>query len=63
MAERVRLSRGGFTVGQELTPDQVAALPGGNALVVGGDINVGDGNTEVMQGNGVYAGQKIGGSR
>lgn len=55
--------RGGFTVGQELTPAQVAALPGGNALVVGGDINVGTGNTEVMHGNGVYAGNKTGSGR
>lgn len=54
---------GGFSVGQELTDAQVKALPGGNALVVGGNITVGGGNTEVMKGNGVYAGQKIGGGR
>jgi choice-of-anchor A domain-containing protein len=53
----------GFSVGQELTDDQVKALPGGNALVVGGDVNVGGANTEVMHGNGVYAGQKLGGGR
>ncbi|WP_035794170.1 choice-of-anchor A family protein [Kitasatospora mediocidica] len=53
----------GFSIGQELTADQVKALPGGNALVVGGDIKVGGGNTEVMHGNGVYAGRKIGDGR
>ncbi|MCX4746245.1 choice-of-anchor A family protein [Kitasatospora sp. NBC_01287] len=51
----------GFSVGQELTDAEVKALPGQNALVVAGDINVGGGNTEVMKGNGVYAGQKLGG--
>lgn len=54
---------GGFSIGQELTDAQVQALPGGNALVVGGNITVGGGSTEVMKGNGVYAGQKIGGGR
>ncbi|GAA1958878.1 choice-of-anchor A family protein [Kitasatospora viridis] len=53
----------GFSVGQELTPAEVAALPGQDALVVGGNIDVGGGNTEVMHGNGVYAGQKSGGGR
>ncbi|MFE9429306.1 choice-of-anchor A family protein [Kitasatospora sp. NPDC006697] len=53
----------GFSVGQELTPAEVQALPGQNALVVAGNINVGGGNTEVMHGNGVYAGQKTGGGR
>ncbi|MER6395669.1 choice-of-anchor A family protein [Kitasatospora sp. NPDC001603] len=43
---------GGFSVGQELTADQVAALPGGNALVVAGKIT--GHNTQVMKGNGVY---------
>ncbi|MFE6866834.1 choice-of-anchor A family protein [Kitasatospora sp. NPDC057692] len=43
---------GGFSVGQELTPDQVKALPGGNALVVAGKLA--GGNTQVMKGNGVY---------
>ncbi|MFB7473714.1 choice-of-anchor A family protein [Kitasatospora sp. NPDC056184] len=43
---------GGFSVGQELTPDQVKALPGGNALVVAGKLS--GGNTQVMKGNGVY---------
>ncbi|WP_405019659.1 choice-of-anchor A family protein [Kitasatospora sp. NBC_00070] len=44
---------GGFSVGNELTADQVAKLPGGNALVVGGNLT---GNVQVMKGNGVYAG-------
>ncbi|MFF2352249.1 choice-of-anchor A family protein [Kitasatospora sp. NPDC058115] len=43
---------GGFSVGQELTADQVKALPGGNALVVAGKLT--GGNTQVMKGNGVY---------
>ncbi|MFF2039841.1 choice-of-anchor A family protein [Kitasatospora sp. NPDC058170] len=43
---------GGFSVGQELTAEQVAALPGGNALVVAGKIT--GHNTQVMKGNGVY---------
>lgn len=43
---------GGFSVGQELTPEQVAALPGGNALVVAGRLT--GNNTQVMKGNGVY---------
>ncbi|MFJ3790785.1 choice-of-anchor A family protein [Kitasatospora sp. NPDC090091] len=43
---------GGFSVGQELTPEQVAALPGGNALVVAGTVT--GHNTQVMKGNGVY---------
>ncbi|MFE2283399.1 choice-of-anchor A family protein [Streptomyces sp. NPDC059443] len=45
--------RGGFTVGQELTAQQVKALPGGNALVVAGDIR---GTVQVMNGNGTYGG-------
>ncbi|MFC9330218.1 choice-of-anchor A family protein [Kitasatospora sp. NPDC057015] len=49
---------GGFTVGQELTPAQVAALPGGNALVVAGNIT--GTNTQVMKGNGSYAGTLTG---
>ncbi|MFE0458964.1 choice-of-anchor A family protein [Kitasatospora sp. NPDC058965] len=53
----------GFSVGQELTAAEVQALPGGNALVVAGDITVGGGNTEVMKGNGVYGGRTIGGGR
>ena len=53
-------SQAGFTVGQELTEAQVKALPGGNALVVAGNLNVGAGVTRVMHGNGVYAGQKTG---
>ncbi|MFE7564722.1 choice-of-anchor A family protein [Kitasatospora sp. NPDC057500] len=43
---------GGFSVGQELTADQVKALPGGNALVVAGKLT--GHNTQVMKGNGVY---------
>ncbi|WP_395293974.1 choice-of-anchor A family protein [Kitasatospora hibisci] len=43
---------GGFSVGQELTPEQVAALPGGNALVVAGTVT--GHSTQVMKGNGVY---------
>ncbi|MEV7782031.1 choice-of-anchor A family protein [Kitasatospora sp. NPDC088351] len=43
---------GGFSVGQELTPGQIAALPGGNALVVAGSIT--GHNTQVMKGNGVF---------
>ncbi|MER7751766.1 choice-of-anchor A family protein [Kitasatospora sp. NPDC097643] len=47
-----------FSVGQELTPGQVAALPGGNALVVAGNLN--GHNTQVMKGNGVYGGKLTG---
>ncbi|WP_369182949.1 choice-of-anchor A family protein [Streptomyces sp. Y1] len=43
---------GGFSVGQELTPAEVDALPGKNALVVAGKIT--GNNTQVMKGNGVY---------
>ncbi|MET9396976.1 choice-of-anchor A family protein [Kitasatospora sp. NPDC002965] len=43
---------GGFSVGQELTADQVKALPGGNALVVAGRVT--GHNTQVMKGNGIY---------
>ncbi|MGW4893869.1 choice-of-anchor A family protein [Kitasatospora sp. NPDC004240] len=43
---------GGFSVGQELTPEQIKALPGGNALVVAGKLT--GHNTQVMKGNGVY---------
>ncbi|MFF1908204.1 choice-of-anchor A family protein [Kitasatospora sp. NPDC058218] len=49
---------GGFSVGQELTADQVAALPGGNALVVAGKIT--GHNTQVMKGNGVYGSKAAG---
>ncbi|MFJ9950598.1 choice-of-anchor A family protein [Kitasatospora sp. NPDC091207] len=49
---------GGFSVGQELTPEQVAALPGGNALVVAGKIT--GHNTQVMKGNGVYGSKAAG---
>ncbi|WP_457031392.1 choice-of-anchor A family protein [Kitasatospora sp. P5_F3] len=48
---------GGFSVGNELTADQVAKLPGGNALVVGGNLT---GNVQVMKGDGVYAGKLTG---
>ncbi|MFG2908218.1 choice-of-anchor A family protein [Kitasatospora sp. NPDC048286] len=50
---------GGFSVGQELTPAEVDALPGKNALVVAGKIT--GHNTQVMKGNGVY-GSKADGS-
>ncbi|MBP0449999.1 choice-of-anchor A family protein [Kitasatospora sp. RG8] len=49
---------GGFSVGQELTPEQVAALPGGNALVVAGSVT--GHNTQVMKGNGVYGSKAAG---
>ncbi|MFJ2865338.1 choice-of-anchor A family protein [Kitasatospora sp. NPDC087314] len=49
---------GGFSVGQELTADQVAALPGHNALVVAG--RIAGHNTQVMKGNGVYGGKAEG---
>ncbi|MFI5618687.1 choice-of-anchor A family protein [Streptomyces sp. NPDC051567] len=49
--------RGGFTVGQELTAEQVKALPGGNALVVAGDIT---GDVRVMKGNGIHGGTLTG---
>ncbi|MCX5210312.1 choice-of-anchor A family protein [Kitasatospora sp. NBC_00240] len=49
---------GGFTVGQELTAEQVAALPGGNALVVAGNLT--GTNTQVMKGNGIYGGTLTG---
>lgn len=45
--------RGGFTVGQELTAEQVKALPGGKALVVAGNVS---GSVQVMKGNGTYGG-------
>ncbi|MGW6919521.1 choice-of-anchor A family protein [Kitasatospora sp. NPDC054939] len=49
---------GGFSVGQELTDEQVKALPGGHALVVAGRIT--GHNTQVMKGNGVYGGKAPG---
>ncbi|MCU7822396.1 choice-of-anchor A family protein [Kitasatospora sp. DSM 101779] len=49
--------RGGFSVGNELADAQVAALPGGNALVVAGGIT---GSVQVMKGNGVYGGTLAG---
>ncbi|GAA2100242.1 hypothetical protein GCM10009759_32870 [Kitasatospora saccharophila] len=59
---------GGFTVGNELASAEVAALPGGRSLVVGGDLitsKIVDGKlvkglTKTMKGTGVYAGSKIG---
>ncbi|WP_406204487.1 choice-of-anchor A family protein [Kitasatospora sp. NBC_01560] len=48
----------GFSVGQELSAEQVAALPGGNALVVAGNLN--GHNTQVMKGNGIYGGTLTG---
>ncbi|MFD7135215.1 choice-of-anchor A family protein [Streptomyces sp. NPDC059894] len=44
---------GGFSVGQELTASEVNDLPGGNALVVGGDIK---GTVNVMKGNALHTG-------
>ncbi|MEU6236610.1 choice-of-anchor A family protein, partial [Kitasatospora sp. NPDC047058] len=49
---------GGFSVGQELTPEQVKALLGGNALVVAGRVT--GPNTQVMKGNGVYGSKAAG---
>ncbi|MFJ5233845.1 choice-of-anchor A family protein [Kitasatospora sp. NPDC088391] len=56
-------SRSGFTVGNELTPAEVAALPGGYALVVGGNLIQGGAHVQVMKGKGVYAGDRIGGGQ
>ncbi|MGW1818231.1 choice-of-anchor A family protein [Streptomyces sp. NPDC002125] len=44
---------GGFSVGQELTASEVKDLPGGNALIVGGDIK---GTVNVMKGNALHTG-------
>ncbi|WP_424215229.1 choice-of-anchor A family protein [Streptomyces sp. BI20] len=44
---------GGFSVANELSPAQVTALPGGNTLVVGGDVK---GTVQLMKGNAVYGG-------
>ncbi|MFF0392714.1 choice-of-anchor A family protein [Kitasatospora sp. NPDC004615] len=52
-------SQAGFSVGQELTADEVKALPGGYSLVVGGDIK---GPVHVQKGKGVYAGRNLGGA-
>ncbi|MFD7643657.1 choice-of-anchor A family protein [Kitasatospora sp. NPDC059795] len=56
-------SHGGFTVGNELTAAQVAALPGGNALVVGGNLIQNGAHVQVMKGKGVVAGQIVGGGQ
>ncbi|MFD8595777.1 choice-of-anchor A family protein [Kitasatospora sp. NPDC059646] len=56
-------SHGGFTVGNELTAAEVAALPGGNALVVGGNLIQNGAHVQVMKGRGVVAGQVIGGGQ
>ncbi|KDN82673.1 hypothetical protein KCH_55880 [Kitasatospora cheerisanensis KCTC 2395] len=56
-------SHGGFTVGNELTAAEVAALPGGNALVVGGNLIQNGAHVQVMKGKGVVAGQVIGGGQ
>ncbi|MEV7216158.1 choice-of-anchor A family protein [Kitasatospora cineracea] len=54
----------GFTIGNELTDAEVAALPGGYALVVGGDLDLGGGaHFRLMKGKGVYAGKLVGGGR
>ncbi|GGQ73019.1 choice-of-anchor A family protein [Kitasatospora griseola] len=52
-------SQAGFSVGQELTADEVKELPGGYSLVVGGDIK---GPVHVQKGKGVYAGRNLGGA-
>ncbi|WP_370112439.1 choice-of-anchor A family protein [Streptacidiphilus sp. MAP12-33] len=44
----------GFSLGAKLSPAQAAALPGGAALVVGGTLDLGTANVEVMRGNAVY---------
>ncbi|MFJ6795202.1 choice-of-anchor A family protein [Streptomyces sp. NPDC091268] len=49
--------RGGFSVGQELSTAQADALPGGNALVVAGDLT---GDVRVVNGNGIYGGTLTG---
>ncbi|MFG3002061.1 choice-of-anchor A family protein [Streptomyces sp. NPDC048340] len=49
--------RGGFSVGQELSTAQADALPGGNALVVAGNIT---GDVRVINGNGIYGGTLTG---
>ncbi|GAA1136313.1 choice-of-anchor A domain-containing protein [Kitasatospora gansuensis] len=46
-----------FTVGSELTAEQIAKLPGGNALVVGGNLT---GPVRVIKGNGIYGGTLTG---
>ncbi|PJN21666.1 choice-of-anchor A family protein [Kitasatospora sp. CB02891] len=56
-------SHGGFTVGNELTAAEVAALPGGNALVIGGNLIQNGAHVQVMKGKGVVAGQVIGGGQ
>ncbi|RPE32131.1 choice-of-anchor A family protein [Kitasatospora cineracea] len=54
----------GFTIGNELTPEEIAALPGGYSLVVGGNLNIGGGaHFRLMKGKGVYAGTLVGGGR
>ncbi|MET9603676.1 choice-of-anchor A family protein [Streptomyces sp. NPDC006512] len=45
--------RGGFTVGRELSPERISALPGGNALLVAGGVT---GEVRVAKGNGTYGG-------
>ncbi|MFJ5925336.1 choice-of-anchor A family protein [Kitasatospora sp. NPDC092948] len=56
-------SRGGFTVGNELTAAEVAALPGGHALVIGGNLIQKGAHVQVMKGKGVVAGQVVGGGQ
>ncbi|MGW4381986.1 choice-of-anchor A family protein [Kitasatospora sp. NPDC004531] len=56
-------SHGGFTVGNELTAAEVAALPGGMALVVGGNLVQNGAHVQVMKGKGVVAGQIVGGGQ
>ncbi|BAJ31332.1 MULTISPECIES: choice-of-anchor A family protein [Kitasatospora] len=52
--------RGGFTVGKELTGDEVDALPGGYSLVVGGNLVHDSAYVGVENGKGVYAGENQG---
>ncbi|GLW52620.1 choice-of-anchor A family protein [Kitasatospora phosalacinea] len=56
-------SKSGFTVGNELTQAEVAALPGGYSLVVGGDLIQNGAHVQVMKGKGVYAGKVVGGGQ
>ncbi|GLW69457.1 hypothetical protein Kpho02_17560 [Kitasatospora phosalacinea] len=56
-------SKSGFTVGNELTKAEVDALPGGYALVVGGDLIQNGAHVQVMKGKGVYAGKVVGGGQ
>jgi len=58
-------SKSGFTVGNELTAEEVKALPGGRSLVIGGNLIQKGAHVQVMpgKGSGVYAGEVIGGGQ